>query len=351
MARIGAALALWAAFATGVSCVQVPELTDFFRSANGLSLLSTDAAKLANSEASYLTECGVTVPALQALRDAMYTPSMLNLDLKTVRARLLPLAYQHTPPAVLNAFFQDLRSVSGLGMLTSEAQMGAITLATQHAQPWEPKALYQVLSGIVGLPRTQAQQTALTYAAAGADPSTLNIVFQSSKRAGMGRDAALDKALSAAVVAELYGLPGRYANDGALYTAAEFQRYYGTQWFREWQAAPEEKRTAEDGKDYRASEFALYFGSSWNTKWATSPVANLRRIASDGYTYTLQQFQQHYKDTWQAEWATSYEVLDVCAGLSQQDCGAQRTCQWYWSGDPTTSCVVRPRSEEELVVV
>lgn len=347
MARHGAVLAIWALAAFTVAGVQVSDLTSFFTSPNGLAMAYADAANLANNEAQHLTQCGVTVPALQALKDAMYLPSMLNLDLKTVRARLLPLAYQHASPADLNSLFQTLRS--GLGMYVAAAQSSAMDLAAQHAQPSEPKPLYQVLSSVVGLPWSQAQQTAIAYAAAGVDPSTLNSVYQSSKRAGMSRDAALGAALAAATVADLYGLPGRYAKDVKLYVAKDFQGYYGSHWFDEWQAAPQEKRTAVDGKDYRASEFAQYFGRSWSTQWASSPVAVLRRIAADGYTYNLQEFQQHYSDSWQSEWAKAYEILDVCAGLSQLDCRAS-VCQWQWTGDWTTSCVVRPRAEEELVV-
>merc|ERR1712151_1118072 len=183
--------------------------------------------------------------------------------------------------------------------------------------------------------------------AAGVDASTLNSVYQSSKRAGMSRDAALGAALAAATAADLYGLPGRYAKDCKLYVAKDFQSYYGSHWFDEWQAAPQEKRTAVDGKDYRASEFAQYFGRSWQSKWAASPVAVLRRIASDGYTYTLPEFFAHYGDAWQKQWASAYEVLDQCAGLDQQDCTRQYACQWSWSGDWTTSCVVRPRASAD----
>merc|ERR1740121_3121709 len=87
--------------------------------------------------------------------------------------------------------------------------------------------------------------------------------------------------------------------------------------------------------------------SSWPTTVTLGAANGLRagsrRSANDGRTYTMAEFLQYYGDSWQSEWAQSYEVLDICAGLDHASCEAQPfKCQWSWTGDWTTSCVVKP---------
>jgi hypothetical protein len=345
MARVAPLRAtLLAAVISVVAGVQQPDVEAFLRSAQGLAMTPQDAAALASKETRTLTACGVTVPMLQALKDAMYSVSMLNMGLAEVRQNLLPLAYQHVSPAALNALFQTLRSPSGLGLLVFDATAKALQLGKQKAEPYLLGPLYQVLYSFSGvnLPRTQAAQWALNLAVAGASAEKLRASYL-DKKSRMSQDAALAAAISDAVDANLFCVEARYAKDGKPYVAREFQTHYGTQWLAEWLAAPQEKRTAQDGKDYLAAEFMAHYGDSWIIRWAASGVAEQRRIAKDGRTYAMAEFLQYYGDSWQSEWAQSYEVLDICAGLDHASCEAQPfKCQWSWTGDWTTSCVVNP---------
>lgn len=349
--RCAAVLVLAAVSALPAACIQLQDLQAFLRSPTGLAMAPIDAANLASKEVNSLTICGITVPILQALKDAMYSPSMLNLGMVEVRQNLLPLAYQHASPAKLNSLYQTLYSVRGLGMPLTDAQTNALDLAMRHAEPDLLGPLFKVLYMTVGLARIPAQQMALNLTAAGADAAALSTSYLDAMKR-MSKDAALNAAVAAAVVANLYGLPGRYARDGKLYVAKEFQTFYGAQWLAEWQAGPQEKRTADDGKDYRAAEYFEHYGSTWNAKWATSPIAVLRRVSPDGKVYTMEDFQKYYTNSWQAQWFKAYEVLDLCAGLLRPECDAQSTkCQWLSTGDQTTSCVVRPLTPQELLVL
>lgn len=314
---------------------------------------SGDATALASKEVKFLTACGVTVPMLQALKDPMYSTTMLNMGMAEVRQNLLPLAYQHVSPAALNQLYQTLYSTKSLNLPRADAVTQALALGKQRAEPYLLGPLFDVLYSISGvnLPRSQATQTAINLASAGADANRLKASFLDAKRS-MSKDAALKVAIGDAVDANLYGLEARYAKDGKPYVAKEFQTYFGEQWLAEWTAAPKEKRTAQDGKDYFAAEFLEYFGATWNSKWASSAVAEQRRIAKDSKTYTMQDFLYYYKDSWQSEWAQSYEVLDTCAGLNHADCDAQTAkCQWHWTGDWTNSCVVKPLVDQPSLVV
>lgn len=347
-ARVASVLAL----AFVASAVQVQDLQNFFMSPNGLSMTTTDAYSLAVREAGYLTNCSVTVPMLQSLRDTLYASTSLGFSLTDVRTNLLPLAYQHVDPKDLSALFQTLYSVSSVGLPRTLAQSNAMGLAQKHAEPYLLGPLYSVLYSVSGvnLPRTQAQQMAIDLTAAGADAGRLQASYLDNARR-MTKDAALQVATSDAVDFNLQGLAARYAKDGKLYVAKEFQSYYGAQWLLEWQAGVPEKRTSADGLDYTAAEYLQFFGASWVSRWNVAPVAVQRRISADGKTYTLQEFQQFYGNAWQTEWFKSYEVLDSCAGLNQYSCATMPRCQWKPTGDVTTSCVARPlQASNELVV-
>lgn len=333
------------------SAVQVPDLQNFFSSSTGLAMSTADALALANKEVSYLTACGITVPMLQALKDAMYSVGTLNLGMADVRANLLPLAYQHANPNELTTLFQTLYGVSTLNLPRAQAQQLALDLAKKHVKPSILGPLYNVLYSIsaVNLPRAQAQAWAVNLTAAGADADKLKSSYLDNVKR-MAKDASLKVAIADAVDADLQGLATRYARDGKAYVAKEFQQYYADQWLVEWQAAPQQKRTAPDGIDYRASEYEDFFGAGWAPRWTSAPVAVLRKISGDGKTYTLDEFVKFYGNTWQAEWATAYEVLDLCAGLTQASCAAQPRCQWKAAADWTTSCVPKPLATAEAVV-
>lgn len=274
----------------------------------------------------------------------MYSVPTLNMGIAEIRQNLLPLAYQHASPAKLITLYQTLYSVRAVDLPKHDAVTAAMGLAMKRAAPSLLGPLFSSLYSISGinLPKKQAQQMSIDLTAAGADAEKLQASFKAAK-SKMSKEAALQLAVADSVDANLAGLATRYAKDGKAYTAKEFQSYYGQQWFSEWQAAPQQKRTARDGKDYLASEFLEHFGASWSAKWNAAPVATLRRIAADGKTYTMDEFQKYYGDNWQSEWSRSSEVLDVCAGLDRSSCDAQAAkCQWSWTGDWTDSCVVKP---------
>jgi hypothetical protein len=63
----------------------------------------------------------------------------------------------------------------------------------------------------------------------------------------------------------------RSADDGELYTKAEFEKYFGG--LDEWNAAEAEKRTAEDGELYTKAEFEEYYGglAGWHAAMSAFP--------------------------------------------------------------------------------
>lgn len=340
----GFAISVLVLLASPASSVSVQDLTAFFESTEGLSMSWYDASRLASKEQQYLTHCGVTIVQLQALRNQLYT--VMDLSPTATRQQLLPLAYQHASPTDLAAFYQTLSSISGLGIPKQLSQTMAISLAWRHADPYILGPLYQELSSAyaIALPLSQAQDKAISFTFAGVDAATLRREYLDSRHK-YGATAALDWAVQQAAIANLGGLEQRYAKNGQLYTARGFQDYYKTDWLKEWNNAPVEKRTAPDGIDYRPGEYKFFFGSKWSTYWAKSKTVAQRRISKDGQTYTLSEFVEYYKDSWQIQWFEAYEVLNLCAGLNQESCSKYATCQWFWKADWTTSCVPRPLQE------
>lgn len=308
------------------SPVTPEEYAAWFSSANGLQMAGSSAQTLAKNEATTLNECGVTIDALQQLRDVMYhaDSSGMGLHILDVQKDILILAKQHIQPVKLNQLYQILiggwwRLPGGLTLPVSVAQPRAIEMIRRNTEPQDLKDVYAVLFGYSGgiqLPQSQAQQLAIEAAIAGADASTFQSTYAAQKKNGQA--AALKAAEDASIKLNLHGLVRRYAKDGHLYSAAEFQTYYNTDWLSEWTVAPQEKRVHKDGKAYRASDYEDYFGDSWFTAWANDKTATQVRIADDGKKYTMEVFQQYYKDQWQTKWDAAAEVAcEECTSPEQ----------------------------------
>merc|ERR1712203_946256 len=85
----------------------------------------------------------------------------------------------------------------------------------------------------------------------------------------------------------------RRANDGSLYNARDFEKFYGkgSDGSERWKNAKPfvEKRLARNGKAYTVHEFrAFYIGSYGELGWVEKWIEALpeRRKAEDGKTYT-----------------------------------------------------------------
>eukprot|EP00930_Biecheleria_cincta_P014149 TRINITY_DN1228_c0_g1_i1.p1 TRINITY_DN1228_c0_g1~~TRINITY_DN1228_c0_g1_i1.p1 ORF type:complete len:312 (+),score=87.22 TRINITY_DN1228_c0_g1_i1:85-1020(+) len=285
----------------GLAAAVTPEeLESYFYSTSGLDLSRAEAHTLAMQEADSLTKCGVTVSDIKALAGVLYSTSYIDMSKAEIRQQLLPLAKQHIDPEELKNMWTALYSTSSLDLSKSECKSRSIELTKYRAEPDQVKALYDVLYRSINLPKTQAQSDTLELAAAGCDPKALEASYKAS------RD--LNSAKSSALRANLNGEAKRYAKDGKAYTLAEFQQYYGKDYFLEWLAAPAEKRVANDYKAYTASEFRMFFGSSWESKFIAGLPATQMRIAEDGKIYDIAEFVQYYKDSWQKKWAAAPEV-------------------------------------------
>eukprot|EP00746_Dinoflagellata_sp_MGD_P070191 gnl/MRDRNA2_/MRDRNA2_28724_c0_seq1.p1 gnl/MRDRNA2_/MRDRNA2_28724_c0~~gnl/MRDRNA2_/MRDRNA2_28724_c0_seq1.p1 ORF type:complete len:337 (-),score=77.67 gnl/MRDRNA2_/MRDRNA2_28724_c0_seq1:73-1083(-) len=291
----------------------------WFSSSQGLQMTNTAASWLAQNQAATLNACGVTIDALQALRNVLFNGGSngLGLRIDDVQKDILILAEQHVEPTALNQIYQILiggwwRLPGGLTLPVELAQPRAIEMAKKHVEPQNLKDIYAVLFGYSGgilLPQTRAQQVAMEAATAGVDVPTFQSAYTAQTKAGASQDDALKAAEKASVAANLHSLVRRYAKDGNLYTADEYQKYYYDNWLFEWMVAPEEKRVHYDGKAYRASEYEIYFGTNWFVEWAKDKEATqVRHDFSDGHEYTMIQFQQFYKNDWQIQWAASAEV-------------------------------------------
>jgi hypothetical protein len=288
----------------------------FGSSSNGLAMSSSDAAAWARSESAKLADSGITVPALQNLRNTLYLTlnNGLGLSLPEVRQWILPLAYAHSSPQKLGSLFQTLwlnfLSFGGLDLPKSEAQSRAIDLSLRQVEPEVVKALYGMLYGTYGLnlPQPLARTTAIEQAAAGADAATFKEAYLSAQKRGLPQSSCLAEASREAVKATLQGLVRRHAKDTIPYTAAEFQSHYGDSWLNEWLSSPLEQRVAQDGFEYTAAGFAQYYGSSWVAQWSSSKVATQVRIAPDGKHYTMKEFADYYKNDWQKLWEKAPET-------------------------------------------
>ncbi|CAE7630752.1 unnamed protein product [Symbiodinium microadriaticum] len=95
------------------------------------------------------------------------------------------------------------------------------------------------------------------------------------------------------------GTERRRADDGKLYNALDFKKFYPKDGKEKWAAAAayEETRIARNGKAYKASEFRDYYidylgEEGWLTEWTGAQEET--RKANDGKFYTFDQFVEHY---------------------------------------------------------
>lgn len=294
--------------------VQPKELEDWFASSQGLALARPEAEALAAQQWQVLTQCGVTVPKLQALKDVMYDHKGMDVSMQQLRSELLPLAEQHAAPEKLGRLYTALSSgytiSGGLALDKAEAQLRAVDLVRHRAEPDELYALYRAMYGYGGLGFDQksAQQTSIQLALAGADAGRFEDAYKQAKAKGASGPAATTQAAGAAVASELSGLVRRYAKDAKPYTAAEFQQYYGQRWLDEWLAAPMELRVSSDRLARTASQFAKHYGSQWQDRYSASAEATQKRLAGDAKAYSMQEFQGYYGDSWQSQWASAPEL-------------------------------------------
>jgi hypothetical protein len=302
------------AFLTRAFAATPQEYEAWFRASNGLAMSSSDAAAWARSYSANLAASGVTVPALQKLRDVMYSSSGLGLTLPVVRQNILLQAYEHASPEKLGALYNLLYggwwTSGGLSLPKSEAQSRALDLNLRRTEPELLKALYEVLYGTFGLqlPQAESQKTAIEQSAAGADPAKFKETYLSAKKKGLPPATCTAEASREAVKANLQGLVRRHAKDTVPYSAAEFQSHYGDGWLNEWLSSPFEQRVAQDRFEYTAASFAEHYGSSWVVQWANSKVATQVRVAQDGKHYTMKEFADYYRDAWQNLWDQAPEM-------------------------------------------
>jgi len=216
--------------------VQPRELEDWLASSDrGLAMSREEARSVASVQWSTLTQCGITIQTLQALKDVMYDHTGMDLGMSDLRQKLFPVAEQHISPGKLTQLYQALSSSytfsGGLGLAKAEAQSMTTDLALRRAEPDQLKALYQVMYGWNGLGFTQkdAQQTSIEQAVAGSNASQFYITYSAAVAAGAPSQYALTQSSIAAVKANLGGLERRYAKNAQPYTSTEFKQYYGDQ--------------------------------------------------------------------------------------------------------------------------
>eukprot|EP00746_Dinoflagellata_sp_MGD_P142950 gnl/MRDRNA2_/MRDRNA2_75837_c0_seq1.p1 gnl/MRDRNA2_/MRDRNA2_75837_c0~~gnl/MRDRNA2_/MRDRNA2_75837_c0_seq1.p1 ORF type:complete len:357 (+),score=80.16 gnl/MRDRNA2_/MRDRNA2_75837_c0_seq1:106-1071(+) len=300
------------------AAVTPTELSTFFASSKGLSMPSSDAAKLANQEAPKLTQCGITVPQLQALRDVMYSPSKLDLSITSIRSNLLPVAYQKVNPDDLAEMYRTLYATDSIDMQKSDAQSRSIELVKKQVDAATLKSLFSALYATSGvdLPKKDAQAQALELSLSGANSTQLKIAYQGFKHMGKPTQDALQAAIPESILAGFHGLARRHAQDTVPYTAAEFQQYFGSSWVSKWATAPQEERVANDHHAYDVADFDKYYTDPWY--WTQAKTATQKRLAEDGKAYTMKEFSDYYGSTWQQSWMTG-PVLPCaeCASASE----------------------------------
>lgn len=286
-----------ASLSTAGTAVTEPELEQFFRDSDGLSMMRSDAARLAQKEVLVLTKIGITVEDLAALRTVLYS-GIFDLTKAALREQLLPLAKQHVDPEQLKSMSEVL--YKDVDLMKSEVRIKSVELVKQHAEPKQVRELFDVLYNTANLFRRDARQKVTELGAAGCDATALKSSFTASKN--------LDMAIDSAIRANLNGAARRYAKDGNAYTASEFQSYFPSNYLKEWLEAPLEKKVAQDGKAYTASEFRMFFKDNWESLWHHAAPATQGRIAEDGIVYSIQEFASYYKLSWQQQWASAPEV-------------------------------------------
>jgi len=279
---------------------------------------NSDAVNLAAKEAPKLTECGIDVSKLQALRDAMYQTSSMDMSMTQIRQSLLDVAYQQVAPANLLDLYRTLYSTNGVDLQKSDAQSRAIELAKKQVDAATLQTLFSALYATSGLDlqKKDAQVNALELALAGANATQLKLAYKGFTKMGKTKQAALQASIPEAVLAGFYGLARRHAQDTKPYTAAEFQDYFKGNWVSLWSSAIQEERVANDHHAYTVADFVKYYKDSWY--WTQATTATQKRLAADGKTYTMEEFQQYYGNSWQTEFESA-AVLPCaeCASASK----------------------------------
>eukprot|EP00930_Biecheleria_cincta_P042381 TRINITY_DN29158_c0_g1_i1.p1 TRINITY_DN29158_c0_g1~~TRINITY_DN29158_c0_g1_i1.p1 ORF type:complete len:348 (+),score=78.54 TRINITY_DN29158_c0_g1_i1:58-1101(+) len=296
-----------------VAALQPKELEQWLTSPTGLALSQADAEKVVHASVSALSQCGVGISQLQALKNVMYDHNGMDLDLPTLQLRVLPFAEHHVSPDKVQQLYQALSTgytiSGGLGLPKQQAQTMTLDLAWKRAEPDQLKMLYKVMYGYHGLGFDQklAQQTAIELATAGSDANAYKAAYSQALSHGSSPADAREAAARAAVAADLDGLVRRYAKDAQPYTAEQFMQYYHANWLSEWTSGPLEKHVSLDGRAYSANQFSRHW-SNWHDKYQSSPEAVQLRLAQDGKPYTMKEFQQYYSNTWQEFWAQAPEL-------------------------------------------
>jgi len=286
-------------------CVQPKELEHWLSSPEGLGMSATDAEKEAEERWQSLTQCGVTVKNLQALKDTMANQKHMALDVLYNRHWFFKFAEHHVNPSKVTQFYDLLSSgytlYGGLAYDKNAAQEIALEMVDKSADPDVLYALYRVMYGYDGLGFSQdsARHWSIQLAEAGANATAYKEAYQTSAA----------ESPHLAVAAYLSGLERRYAKDGKAYIAEEFYSFYtaGT-WMDEWISAPLEKRLSADRRAYTANQFSRHWPSAWVDKFKGSKEVTQVRLANDGKAYTIAEFRDYYADKWQRSWADAPEL-------------------------------------------
>jgi len=299
--------ALLALFVAGAAAVSVDELSKWFESAEGFNYMSSDAQKLAQQEAPILTQCDVSVEDLASLKKVLYSTSSLDLSMDWCKNNLLSLAKQHVDPKELGKMYAVLYSTRGVDLPKSEAQSRSIEMVKAYAEADQVQALFDFLYSMRGanLFKSEAQAKTLELGKAGCDPVALTNSFAAAQGT---KEQRLQQATSSAIRANLNGEVKKYAKDGQIYTAKEFQDYYQDSYMKEWANGVPEKKMAEDWKAYTASQYRIEYQKYWENYWHKASTATQRRLAEDGKVYTVPEFVQFYKDDWQTKWRAAPEL-------------------------------------------
>eukprot|EP00913_Durusdinium_trenchii_P019097 g17947.t1 len=177
----------------------------------------------------------------------------------TVKTSIFDLAEQHVDVNELKEMWKVLFSVSGVDLTKKDAQTRTIELVKAYAESNQVLELFKNLYSMSGvnLMKSEAQAKSLELGKLGCDPVALLNSFKAAQGSTTQR---LDQATDSAIRANLNGEARRYAKDGTIYNAKEFQDYYHADYKKEWANGVLEMKIAPDGKAYTASHFRIYFG-------------------------------------------------------------------------------------------
>lgn len=315
-----------------VAALKPRALEHWLTSSAGLSMTKEDAETAVYDHVNALSQCGVDIHQLQALKNVTTEHNGIDLDLATLQLRLFHLAEQHVAPDRLRQLYEALYNgyakSGGLGLPHQEAQRLTLDLALKQAEPDQLKELHDVMYGFSGsgFNTEQAQQTAIELAIAGASAAAYKDAyaeaFERSSEPNISQ-ARADAAI-AAVTADLDGRVRRYGKAARPYTAQEFMAYYPASWLDEWTSAPIEKRvSSSDGRAYTAYEFSKLKGSNWQDEYQQSAEAVQLRLTSDGKNHTMQDFLRDRGYIWQKFWAMAAELpCEQCNPYSEASLSA-----------------------------